>query len=275
MAGPNQGLDGGGVAGAEFTHRLNFTGYMKKVEAMAARMPAGRVLDIPAGAGQLTAALRAQGHDVVPADINGHDPTFVYADMTGRLPFGDQTFDLVVCLEGIEHVQRPHDLLGELMRVCKVGGQVVVSTPNVASMFSRVQFLLTGTMHQFHFTQLRDLPPDTADDRFHISPVGLDWLTHDGRYWGGEVVEVGGDRTKRKVLLPVYVLICVAGWFWTRRLYLGLGRPEYRDRNRAMFRNARSRPAMFGRSLIVRYQKTRHVSEGGRIQVEAGEGIDV
>lgn len=249
------------VAAPEFTHRHNFTGYMKRVEQMTAALPAGRALDIPAGAGQVTQALRQQGHEVIPADINGHDSSFVHADMTARLPFEDEAFDIVVCLEGIEHVQRPHDLLGELFRVCKVGGHVILSTPNTASMFSRVQFLFTGTLHQFHFSQLRDLPPGAADDRFHVSPVGLDWLTHDGRYWGGEVVEVAGDRIKRALLLPVYVLVYVLGWAWTRKLYLRLGRPEHRERNRAMYRQSRSRGATLGRSLIVRYRKDRHVVE--------------
>ncbi len=250
---------------AEFSHRYNFTGYMKVVADITARLPRGRVLDIPAGAGQMTQALGEQGHEVVPADINAHDPSFVWADMTAPLPFPDASFDVVLCLEGIEHVQRPHDLLGELFRVCKVGGSVIVTTPNVSSMYSRLQFLFTGTLHQFHFTQLRELPPAAEDDRFHVSPVDLGWLWHDGSYWGGQVVETSGDRIKRKILLPVYALIHVLGWPWARKLFLAKGRPEHADRNRAMFRHARSWRVTTGRSLIVRYEKVRHVTEPSRV----------
>lgn len=248
----------------EFSHRHNFTGYMKVVAAMTDRLPRGRVLDIPAGAGQVTKALRDQGHDVVPADINAHDPTFVWADMTAPLPFPDASFDAVVCLEGIEHVLRPHDLLGELFRVCKVGGSVIVSTPNISSMFSRIQFFYTGTFHQFHFTQLRELPPGAPDDRFHVSPVDLGWLWHHGSYWGGSVVETSADRIKKKFLLPVYALTHLFGWPWAYRLFVSKGRPEHAERNRAMFRHARSWKVTTGRSLIVRYEKIRHVSEPAR-----------
>lgn len=248
----------------EFSHRHNFTGYMRVVEKMTGRLPRGRVLDMAAGAGQMTAAMRAQGHEVIPADINGHDASFVQADMTRRLPFEDESFDAVVCLEGIEHVQRPHDLLGELFRVCRTGGSVIISTPNVTSMFSRMQFLFTGTLHQFHFAQLRELPPGAQDDRFHVSPVSLDWLWHDGAYWGGQVVETSGDRCKRKVLLPVYALVRLVGTPWMRKVYLRLGRPEHAARNEQMYRHARSWAVTLGRSLVVRYEKRRHVVEGQR-----------
>ena len=249
---------------AEFSHRPNFTGYMRVVARMTAAMAPGRVLDIPAGAGLLSEAMRGQGHEVVSADINRHDASYVYADMTARLPFDDASFDAVVCLEGIEHVQRPHDLMGELFRVCRVGGGVIVSTPNVSSLFSRLQFLFTGTMHQFHFTQLRELDPGAEDDRFHISPVDFGWLWHDGAYWGGRVVEASGDRIKRKVLMPVYLLVYLVGYPWMRRVYIGMGRPEHRERNLAMFRRARSWRVTMGRSLIVRYEKVRHVTEPPR-----------
>ena len=42
---------------AEFSHRHNFTAYMKIVAGMTARLPRGRVLDLPAGAGQVVGAL--------------------------------------------------------------------------------------------------------------------------------------------------------------------------------------------------------------------------
>jgi SAM-dependent methyltransferase len=249
---------------AEFSHRHNFTAYMKIVAGMTARLPRGRVLDLPAGAGQMSQALRDQGHEVVPADINAHDPSYVWVDMTARLPFPDESFDAVVCLEGIEHVLRPHDLLGELFRVCRVGGSVIVSTPNISSMFSRIQFFYTGTFHQFHFTQLRDLPPGTPDDRFHVSPVDLGWLWHHGSYWGGDVVEATADRIKKKFLLPVYGLTHLFGWPWAHKLFIRKGRPEHAERNRAMFRHARSWKVTTGRSLIVRYEKVRHVTEPPR-----------
>lgn len=45
-----------------------------------------------------------------------------------RLPFPDHTFDLVLCLEVLEHLPRPLDGLRELLRVSR--GYVLVSVPH-------------------------------------------------------------------------------------------------------------------------------------------------
>ncbi|MEX2080249.1 MAG: methyltransferase domain-containing protein [Dehalococcoidia bacterium] len=50
-----------------------------------------------------------------------------------RFPFDDDTFDLVIWSEVIEHLtENPVHTLGEVHRVLKPGGCVVISTPNVA-----------------------------------------------------------------------------------------------------------------------------------------------
>jgi 2-polyprenyl-3-methyl-5-hydroxy-6-metoxy-1,4-benzoquinol methylase len=45
-----------------------------------------------------------------------------------RLPFVDGAFDVVACGELIEHMEAPGDLVAELVRVCRRGGKVIIST---------------------------------------------------------------------------------------------------------------------------------------------------
>lgn len=46
------------------------------------------------------------------------------------LPFKDETFDIVLCTEVIEHVESPSRAIKELFRVTKTGGYIVLTTPN-------------------------------------------------------------------------------------------------------------------------------------------------
>ena len=46
-----------------------------------------------------------------------------------QLPFRDETFDVILLLDTIEHVERPKELGREIMRVLRKGGVCVVTTP--------------------------------------------------------------------------------------------------------------------------------------------------
>lgn len=72
--------------------------------------------------------LRWKPGRVVSLDLDawGH-PDMVQGDLH-HLPFKDRVFDLVLCTEVYEHLERPEDAAQELMRVCR--GIVVGTTPN-------------------------------------------------------------------------------------------------------------------------------------------------
>jgi SAM-dependent methyltransferase len=49
------------------------------------------------------------------------------------LPFTDDSFDLVTSFQVLEHVADPAAFLGELVRVARPGGTVILATPNAAT----------------------------------------------------------------------------------------------------------------------------------------------
>ncbi|HEX8206181.1 MAG TPA: methyltransferase domain-containing protein [Solirubrobacteraceae bacterium] len=63
-----------------------------------------------------------------------------------RLPFADASFDVVVCVEVLEHLFRPDHAAAEARRVLRPGGRLVASTPNVAYWRLRL-WSLRGTWH--------------------------------------------------------------------------------------------------------------------------------
>jgi len=62
-------------------------------------------------------------------------------DLDGKpLPFKDDSFDVVTCLDVLEHLHYPWKLLEEMKRVSK--RYIIISCPNFASIVNRVDVLL-------------------------------------------------------------------------------------------------------------------------------------
>ena len=104
------------------------------VRAVAARR-GERVLDIAAGTGTSSEPFADAGVDVVPADFSlgmlqvGNrrrpDLAFTAADAM-RLPFADDSFDVVTMSFGLRNVASVPTALGEFLRVTRPGGRLVV-----------------------------------------------------------------------------------------------------------------------------------------------------
>jgi SAM-dependent methyltransferase len=54
---------------------------------------------------------------------------FMEADFDKRLPLGDGTADIVLCVHVMEHLERPEFTTGEIARVLKPGGLLVAGSP--------------------------------------------------------------------------------------------------------------------------------------------------
>ena len=99
------------------------------------------LLDVGSGRGYGDAMLLAVTEFIVGLDYDleslrhaagryaGHRLHFMRGD-AHSLPFADETFDAVVSIEVIEHVEHPEKMASEMARVLKPGGCLILSTPN-------------------------------------------------------------------------------------------------------------------------------------------------
>lgn len=121
----------------------------------------GRVLDVGCGIGDFL----AYHGDAVGVDINSHcvdhclDNGLQACVMEeDHLPFGDGEYDTVVLDNVLEHLADPAPLLGEIRRVLRPGGAVVLGVPGEKGYASDADHkvfydeqLLTGTMGPLGF----------------------------------------------------------------------------------------------------------------------------
>jgi ubiquinone/menaquinone biosynthesis C-methylase UbiE len=103
----------------------------RKAARLARVRPGSAVLDIGARDGGLRRFLppdvRYRGLDIAPEFAS---PDVQVHDVSAGLPFPDASFDYVFCIEVLEHVPNPYDTLGEIRRVLKPDGVLVLSVPN-------------------------------------------------------------------------------------------------------------------------------------------------
>ena len=158
-----------------------------------------KVLDLSAGSGDTSQILAAQGYVVVATDYGRPRPM---ANNIGRvggvdlnefLPFRSGAFDAVNLVEVIEHIENQPQLIREICRVLKPGGRVLISTPNILNVFSRIRFLFTGFLRgrvrPVHYSH----GPGQAPNIYLIHFYELYYLLF---HYGFEVVELRKSRVK-------------------------------------------------------------------------------
>lgn len=122
----------GGLVEAEHLTRYRFAASVcggREVLDAACGWGYGSELLLRGGAKSVTGVDIAESVIDAAGAANDSRINFLVGDIES-LPFANDSFDVVVCFEAIEHVEGWARALDEFARVLRPGGQLVISTPN-------------------------------------------------------------------------------------------------------------------------------------------------
>jgi cyclopropane fatty-acyl-phospholipid synthase-like methyltransferase len=219
--------------------------------AAALGLPAGaRILDAPCGSGALAAALAERGFAAVGADLDTEaatilGPAFSKVNLNDSLPWKERTFDAVFSTEGIEHLENHFSFLREVCRILKPGGILLLTTPNITALRSRVRFFGSG----FFGRDSRPLNEAARHPLHHIGLATFPELRYELHVSGFRLVEV--RHTHIRPISYLYAIYAPWMWLYTRLAFRKEKDPVQRKRNKEILSTLLSPSVLFGECLLL------------------------
>jgi 2-polyprenyl-3-methyl-5-hydroxy-6-metoxy-1,4-benzoquinol methylase len=149
-----------------------------------------KVLNVGCGKKNQSAFLQSLGFDAygVDFDIDVDTDKFRFHDLNTQddLPFDGAVFDCVICQEIIEHIENPWLLFRKVKKALKVGGALIVTTPNISSNNSKKIFTENNVGFYAYF--------DPANLWQHINPIAYWEMIHIATFNGFEPIRLTGNN---------------------------------------------------------------------------------
>lgn len=187
-----------------------------------------KILDLGAGRGHLSRRIhdyliknKFNSRSLIASDFEkktfqANEVTFKQADFNKRLPFPNASFDIVYSVEVIEHLRCPYDFLNECYRILKPNGSLIISTPNIISLNSRLKFFISGF---FELYMPPSIKPENAGRLCgHIMPLHLGYYDYGLRKSGFGPMKLFCDKVQSRSKLLYYLLFPFFKFSYWRRM---------------------------------------------------------
>lgn len=153
------------------THKI------KLAKRILSQIKFNNCLDVGCASGYMVSQIARIFPNVKCVGIDIYDKAIEYAKRTypnikfkvafaDKLPFKDNTFDVILFYETIEHVENPRECLKDIGRVLKKNGTLILTMDSGSLLFRLVWFVWENTkgkiwqgahLHPFHHTELEQL----------------------------------------------------------------------------------------------------------------------
>ncbi len=268
--------------------------YVKRfIQRNQARLANKVVIDTPAGSGITAQLLKNAGasvhaYDLFPEYFKVKDVVCERANIVDGLPAPDEFADFLICQEGIEHFSDQYRALKEFNRVLKMGGSLIVTTPNYSNLQSRLSYFVFETEYL-----LKKMPPNEFDSVWmsdaserelylgHYFLIGIQRLRGLAKLCGfriKDIVFTQASNTSVALLPFAYPLLFCAAW-WTyynhsRRNRLPLS-AERKEGYRELMSLNTNLSVLVSKTLFVEFEKEAELRSIKGSLISQHESFDV
>jgi ubiquinone/menaquinone biosynthesis C-methylase UbiE len=174
-----------------------------------------KILDIGCGYGNMTKFLEKKSDTIVGLDLGGvfylpylsEKLSFLKSDAL-HIPFCDNTFDCVISLDVIEHIDDDMGFVCDVNRVLKPGGLAIIETPNRRRLSMRILGLLENNAHAQKFPKsyghdqllgdiihIREYNKPELEELFSLA--NYEEINVSGHWLGFTTPEIGVQKPRR------------------------------------------------------------------------------
>jgi 2-polyprenyl-3-methyl-5-hydroxy-6-metoxy-1,4-benzoquinol methylase len=217
----------------------------------------GKLLDAPAGTGAISRKLKEAGFDVSAIDISpelfcAEGISCDRANLNMDLPFPDETFDFILCSNGIEHLEDPFQFIRESFRILKERGKLVITTPNLLNLKSRVANLLVG-YNLFTGRPCNEVDEFSGGEHIHLANYyELRVILHRN---GFRILEATTHEFSNSAMILFFLFPFIS--LATRRAFQRERNAVQRERNREILSHVLSADLIFGKKIFLVAEKDR------------------
>lgn len=237
------------------------------------------VVDFPAGNGITSKMLYETGAIVFPFDLfpeyfKQDNLVCQKADINEGLSLESNSIDFFICQEGIEHFADQLKAFKEFNRTLKIGGKLLITTPNYSNLQSRLSYFLNES-EKFNST----MPPNEVDSIWmsrttdkneiyygHIFLIGIQKLRLLASLNGFKIKECHPTRKKTTSFL-LYLMYFPIIWLNSRMVFgknckkLHKSNPEAITTFKEQFRLSISRKILTHSHLMIEFEKISEIKD--------------
>lgn len=237
------------------------------------------VVDFPAGNGITSKMLLEAGAIVFPFDLfpeyfKQDNLVCQKADINEGLFLESNSIDFLICQEGIEHFADQLKAFKEFNRTLKIGGNLLITTPNYSNLQSRLSYFLNES-EKFNST----MPPNEVDSIWmsqttdkneiyygHIFLIGIQKLRLLASLNGFKIKECHPTRKKTTSFL-LYLMYFPIIWLNSRMVFgkncrkHQTSNPEAITTYKEQFRLSISRKTLTHSHLMIEFEKISEIQD--------------